>query len=86
MKTEEKPIYGTIPYFGGSWSVILKPEGSCVRKSLTGYGEFPFDRFCIPVIDFRDDEKVFDWLKLNTQDIRPEEHIHHALKMGLNVI
>ena len=86
MDKEAKAIYGTIPYFGNSWTVVFKPEGSCTSQTLSGYGDFPFDRFCIPVIDFRDDDRVFDWLKENTQNIRPQERIYHALKMGLNVI
>ena len=87
MKTEtEKPLYGTIPFCGNEWSVVFADHDNVTNQSLSGYGDFPFDRFCIPVIDFRNDEKVWDWLKANPQNIRPEDRVHFALKMGLKVI
>ena len=55
---KEKAIMGTIPYFGGEWPVTFEPTQKGVRSlttSMSGYGEFPFDRFPnIPVVDFRE--------------------------------
>lgn len=50
---KSKPIYGTIAYFGG-WSVSFAPEGSVSSSTLSGYGDFPVERFPgLPVVDFR---------------------------------
>lgn len=66
MYSNHRPLYGTIAYFGRSWSVTFNTRETYGRNgcnisasSLSGYGEFPFDEFPnIPVIDFRTCE---DW-------------------------
>ena len=63
MKTKEKAVYGVIPYFGGEWTVEMRKEGNTTSR-ITGYGEFPFDRYPdIPVIDFRNNDKVMNYLR-----------------------
>jgi hypothetical protein len=66
---EEKALYGVIPYFAGEWTIRFQKEErehSCSTHSLSGYGDFPFDKFPdIPVIDFRDNDKVMESLKAN---------------------
>lgn len=57
--TEPQPLYAKIPHLGGTWSVTHHKTPSITghgttTQYLTGYGEFPRDRFPnIPVVDFR---------------------------------
>ena len=64
------PLYGTIPFFGGEWTVTFKKtrDGKAWHTgNLSGYGDFPFDRFPnIPVIDYTGNDSVIDVLKWNT--------------------
>lgn len=56
---QQTPLYGTIPYMGGSYSITFAPEGT-TTSSLMGYGDFPFADFPdLPVIDYRHNEAVF---------------------------
>jgi hypothetical protein len=62
---KEKPLYGTIPYYSGSWSVTFQKEKSGTGNGetshyLSGYGDFPFEKYPnIPVINYRDNDAVF---------------------------
>lgn len=53
-----KPLYGVISASGGQWTVdyqvqVRKDGSGIVSHGLTGYGEFPRNRFPdIPVIDY----------------------------------
>lgn len=71
-----KPVYGVIAYTGGQWTVKFaaeKNESSFSTGSLTGYGPFPFERFPnIPVIDYTNNDGVFQALKIRDED-RPAE-------------
>ena len=50
---ERKPLFGMIPHYAGSWSVQYVGDNGGTQ-SLSGYGDFPFDRFpSIPVVDCR---------------------------------
>jgi hypothetical protein len=69
---QSKALYGTIPYFGGSYSVTFAPEknatGSTTTSTLTGYGDFPFADFPdLPVIDYRNNEAVFPCMAYPTE-------------------
>jgi hypothetical protein len=56
---QQTPLYGTIPYFGGSYSITFAHEGT-TTSSLMGYGDFPYADFpYLPVIDYRDNDAVF---------------------------
>ena len=74
---EPIPVYGTIPYLGGEWTVNydVTRERDCSRHDLSGCGDFPFDRFPnIPVIDFRtapNTEAVFNVINL-PDSVRPK--------------
>ena len=56
---KDKPVFGTIDALGGwhvDYAVCLPVTDKCgvTYHSLSGYGNFPFDRFPdIPVIDYR---------------------------------
>ena len=62
----EKVLYGKICYLGGQWSVTYEPsrrDDGRVSGSgyLTGYGNFPFDRFPdIPVIDLEGNDVAWE--------------------------
>ena len=66
---KSKAVLGVIPYMGGEWSVehatSKTDNGSITTSSTKGYGEFPFARFDIPVIDYRDNDAVFEKLSAN---------------------
>lgn len=68
---DPKPLYGTISYFGDSWTVFFKKtfnhkSHAYSVHTLSGYGDFPYDRFHgINIIDYRKDERVFDKLRMN---------------------
>ena len=86
-KTQDKPVFGVIAYSGGTWTVNFEDHGNVTNQTLTGYGFFPFDRFDIPVIDFTDNEQVWDWLHANPQNLHPiSKQLDLARKMGLNII
>lgn len=73
---QDVPLYGTIPYMGGEWSVTFKAKVSTTSHatgSLSGYGAFPFERFPgLPVINYYKNDAVFASLKLKDSD-RPNE-------------
>lgn len=73
MKKTEKPLFAIIPYFGKGYSVDFQKEGNISGRSLTGYGQLPEEYRHIPIIDFTDNELVFDYLKLN---LYPDEVYH----------
>ena len=83
----KKPAYGMIPFFGKAWSVTYEPKGSCSHKVLSGYGDFPFERFPgLPVIDLRDDDRVDQWLSRPNWDESPADCLVTARKMGLTIL
>lgn len=65
MAEKHRALYGSIPYFGGEYTVYWTRDGNRTRVSR-GYGDFPFDRFDIPVIDYRGNDAVMDVLALST--------------------
>ena len=87
-KQSTEPLYGTIPYFAGTWHVTYQPVGSCTSKTLSGYGDFPFDRFKIPVIDFRNAslKQLSAWLTLPNDVYNSREALVQAELIGLNII
>jgi hypothetical protein len=61
-----RAAYGTIPYYGGTYSVTFFKDKHGASSYLTGYGEFPFDEYPdIPVINYKGNDAVFDALKWN---------------------
>ena len=69
---DKKALYGTIDYSGG-WHVTFEAENNRTCE-LSGYGEFPYSRFPdIFVINFKNDNKVFDYLKAAKNDVMPSE-------------
>ena len=59
MKRNPKALYAMTCALGGQWTVVYMPEGSYSAHSLTGYGEFPVDRFPgIPHVDMRTSERI----------------------------
>ena len=75
-----KPLYGIIAASGGQWTVDYqvtpRKDGSgIVSHGVTGYGEFPRERFPdIPVIDYRNatSEQILKSLALGN-NVRPKE-------------
>ena len=67
MKTQDKPLHGTISHLKGSWSVVFEKREN-TTSTLSGYGSFPKDQYNIPVIDFSsvDLDTVFEALRYNT--------------------
>lgn len=82
---DSKPVYGVIAYTGGQWTVNYEDSGNCRNHTLTGYGDFPYDRFPdLPVIDFSANDRVMDWLKQNPQELHPiSKQLDLAVSMGL---
>ncbi len=68
---DPKPVYATISLFGTSWTVYFQKQqndkdNTFSIKTLSGYGDFPFDKFHgINIIDYRNNEKVFNINRLN---------------------
>ena len=73
MIKKDKPVYGCISYFGGEWMVSFEAtvsDGSYTTSSLSGYGEFPFDRFpSIPVIDYRNNDNVIKAISIPLSEL-----------------
>lgn len=75
-----KPLYGIISASGGQWTVEYqvqpRKDGSgIVSHSITGYGDFPKERFPnIPVIDYQNatSEQILKSLSLGS-NVRPAE-------------
>jgi hypothetical protein len=72
---EKKPLYAVIAYTGKQWTVHFESEydknthSGAVNCTLTGYGDFPTDRFPnIPVIDYTNNDGVFQALKIRDED------------------
>ena len=77
-----KPLYGTISFFGSSWSVTHYEErhgdGSSITSCVEGYGEFPFEEYPgLPVIDFKGNDAVIDALAI-PDNKRPQEASHRS--------
>ena len=70
---EQKPLYGTIPYFGGEYSIIFAKEineHSTATSTLSGYGDFPFAKYPgLPVINYQDNDNVFECMKYPVEDL-----------------
>ena len=82
-----QPHHGVISYLGGQWSVVYDcSKSSYVNQTLTGYGDFPFDRYNIPVIDFTCDDRVFAWLNLNNHNKTPKDQLQDARILNLNIL
>jgi hypothetical protein len=86
-----KPVFGTIPYFAGEYSVEFEPEGSTSRHTARGYGPFPFDRYNIPVIDLTGDKRVSEFLEREFKEIdndtfTPKRILEIAREMNLKII
>ena len=66
---QEKPVFGIISYFGGTWSVEnqkRESEGSHITSSTSGHGDFPYEKYPgIPVIDYKGNDAVFEKLRAN---------------------
>lgn len=59
-----KPAYAVIAWTGDQWTVVF--EKTRCTKSITGYGEFPADKYpLIPVIDFTNNKAAFDAIKFD---------------------
>ena len=85
--SSDRAVYGTIPYFGGSYTVKFDCSGLRVAtQTLSGYGDFPFARFNIPVLDFRNlpKEKMITWLNKDTNN--PIEALKFAREIGIPII
>ena len=87
---KETPIFGMVPYFGGQWSIQYQPHDQYTQISHSGYGQFPHDRFNVPVIDLTGDDRGLDlWLKNDFRDghtYNPSRALQFAIDNGLNVI
>lgn len=74
-----EPLYGIIPYFGKEWTVIFKEEENS-RETLSGYGDFPFNRFPnIPVINLENNNKVIEYLRIQNE-LKPREENSYLYK------
>lgn len=78
------PLYGTIPFYGGQYSVtftaVKNGDGCYTTSVLSGYGEFPFSEYPgMPVIDYRDNEAVWEALKIRDNN-RPAESNPHVYR------
>lgn len=91
---EHLPLYGIIAMTGKEWTVVFnyvrKSQISTETKSLTGCGDFPFERFPnIPVVDWRTCTKyislpsvigVYPYITYGDPFISLEEYLERAEK------
>jgi hypothetical protein len=92
------PLYGIICRTGKEWTVRLKekhtPTGCTINGNISGYGDFPFERFPeLPVIDFSGESfdrcfealRVMDHIKVKSGKETVERFINEYLKMGFKI-
>ena len=83
----KEPVYGTIPYMGGTWNVYFRVSGSTVLRHLSGAGLFPRDRFPdLPVIDLAGDDRAFTWQKCDDWPCDLDKALAAAHELNLTII
>jgi len=92
-----KPLYGTIAYYKGNWSISFEAQqsadGCWSTSSMSGYGDFPFaDYPRLPIVNFLQNDRLFlcKWplekMPGSTGNPPLADYLNHLVDLGIEVM
>ena len=69
MPKQEKPLYVTLPYFKGEWTVTFQPHPPVTNSFRRGYGELPAEYAHLPTVVFTGNDLVTTAMNYPIKDL-----------------